>query len=123
MSSPEDSSSSNEDEGDPPNEAAPVPVAMKRRRLTVQQKMYLIQTMARLIQQEGMCRVEACRDVNIHHSMHLKWIKQAQTMIEHKRMNSRARSIHAGCIDCLAEYTEELLSFIFELREKGMGVT
>jgi hypothetical protein len=44
-------------------------------------------------------------------------------MIERKRMNVRARSTHAGRIGCLAEYSEELLSFIFELREKGMGVT
>ena len=86
--------------------------------------MSLIRTVARLMHQEGMCRVEACRrDVNIHPSMHLRWMKQAQTMIERKRMNVRARSTHAGCIGCLAEYSEELLSFIFESREKGMGVT
>ena len=89
----------------------------------MQQKINLIRTVVRLIQQEGMCRVEACRDVNIHPSMRLRWIKRAQTMIERKRMNVRARSIHAGCIGCMSEYTEELLSFIFELREKGMGVT
>ena len=90
----------------------------------MQQKMNLIRTVTRLMQQEGMCHVEACRDVNIHpSSMHLKWMKHAQTMIERKRMNVRARSTHVGCIGCLAKYTEELLSFIFELREKGMGVT
>ena len=50
-------------------------------------------------------------------------MKHAQTMIELKRMNVRARCTHAGHIGCLVEYTEELLSFIFELREKGMGVT
>ena len=38
-------------------------------------------------------------------------------------MNVRARSTHAGCIGCLPKYTEELLSFIIKLREKGMGVT
>jgi hypothetical protein len=53
--------------------------------------------------------------LNIHPFMHLKWMKQAQTMIENKRMNVRARSTHAGCIVCLAEVAEELLSFIFEL--------
>ena len=60
--------------------------------------------------------------MNIHPSMHLRWMKQAQTMIERKRMNVRARSTHAGHIGCLAEFTEVLLSFIFELQEKGMGV-
>ena len=120
MSSSDDSSSSDDDEGGPQNEAAPVPVVMRRRRFSVQQKMNLIRTVTRLMQQEGMCHVEACRDVNIHPSTHLKWMKHAQTMIERKRMNVRARSTHAGCIGCLAEYTEELLPFIFELREKGM---
>ena len=43
-----------------------------------------------------MCCVEACGDMlNIQPSMHLRWMKQAQTMIdERKRMNVRARSIH-----------------------------
>ena len=84
----------------------------------MQQKMNLIRTVARLMQQEGMCCVEACRDVNIHPSMHLKWMKHAQTMIERKRMNVRARSTHAGCIGCLAEYTEELLPFISNCEKK-----
>ena len=123
-SSSDNSSSSNDDEGGPPNKAVPVAVVMGRRRFSMQQRMNLIWTVARLMQQEGMCRVEACRDVNIHpSSMHLKWMKHAQTMIERKRMNVRARSTHVGCIGCLAKYTEELLSFIFKLREKGMGVT
>ena len=95
MSLSDNSSSSNDDEGGPPNEAAPVPVVMRRRRFSVQQKMNLIRTVARLMQQEGMCCVEACRDVNIHPSMHLKWMKHAQTMIERKRMNVRARSMYS----------------------------
>ena len=87
---------SSNDEGDPPNEAGHETVVLKRRRHSVEQKMSLIRTVARLMQQKGMCRVEACRDVNIHPSMHLTWMKQAQTMIERKRMNVRARSTHAG---------------------------
>jgi hypothetical protein len=86
--------------------------------------MNIIRTVAHLMQQQGMCRMEACRDVNIHPPfMHLKWMKQAQTIIERKRMNVRARSTYVGRIGCLAEHTEEWLSFIFELREKGMVVT
>ena len=103
-SSNNSSSSSDDDDGVPPNEPAPIPVMMRRRRFSVQQKINLIRTVARLMQQEGMCRVEACRDVNIHPSMHISWIKQAQTMIEHKRMNVRAKSTHADrSIGCLAK--------------------
>ena len=76
MSLSDADSSSSYDEGGPPNEAAPVPVVMRRRRFSVQQKMNLIRTVARLMQQEGMCCVEACRDVNIHPSMHLKWMPE-----------------------------------------------
>ena len=72
MSLSDDSSSSDDDEGSPPNEAvAAVPVAMKRRRFSVQQKINLIRTVACLMQQEGMCCMEACRDVNIHPSMQM----------------------------------------------------
>jgi transposase-like protein len=75
---------SSDEKGDPPNEVPPneaglVAVVLKRRRYSVQQKMSLIRTVARLMQQEGMCRVETCRDVNINPSMHLRWMKQAQT--------------------------------------------
>ena len=31
--------------------------------------------------------------------------------------------MHSGRIHCLVEHTEALLAFIFELREKGMGIT
>jgi Transposase len=105
MSSSDNSSSSDKnDEGVPPNKPAPIPVVMRRRRFTVQQKMNIIQTVTHLIhQQEGMCFVEACRDMNIHPSMHLRWIKQAPALIERKRMNVRARSTYAGRIGCLAE--------------------
>jgi Transposase len=120
MSSSDNNSSSNNYEGVPPNKVppnkpVPVPVVMRRRRYTVQQKRSIIWTVAYLNQQKGMCHVEVCRDMNIHPSMHLRWMKQAQTVIECKRMNMRARSTHAGCIDCLSEYAEALLSFIFEL--------
>jgi hypothetical protein len=50
----------------PTDKAGLVAVVPKRRRYSVQQKMSLIRTVVRLMAQEGMCCVEACRDVNIH---------------------------------------------------------
>jgi hypothetical protein len=86
--------------------------------------MGIIRTVAaRLMKQEGMTRCEACRDANVHPTMHLLWTKQAEVMMEQKKHNIRARSLHSGRTHCLlAEHTEALLAFIFELREKGMGV-
>ena len=86
--------------------------------------MGIIRTVARFMEHEGMTRCEVCRDVNVHPTMHLLWTKQAEAMMEQKKHNIRARSLHSGRTHCLlAEHTEALLAFIFELREKGMGVT
>ncbi len=58
-----------------------------------------------------------------HPTIHLLWTKQDEAMMEQKKHNIRARSVHSGCTHCLAKHTEALLAFIFELQEKGMGVT
>ncbi|KAI2514125.1 Pogo transposable element with KRAB domain [Fragilaria crotonensis] len=121
-SSSEDDSSSNNDDGVPSN-VPPASSVKTRRRFSIQQKMGIIRTVSRLMEQEGMTRCEACRSVNIHPTMHLLWTKQADTMMELKKRNIRAKSTHSGRMHCLAEHTEDLLAFIFELREKGMGVT
>ena len=62
-----------DDEGDPPNKVPPneaghETVVLKQRRYSVQQKMSLIRTVARLMQQEGMCRVVFFSpNVNLNH--------------------------------------------------------
>jgi hypothetical protein len=121
-SSSEDDSSSDNDDGVPSN-VPPAASVKTRRRFSIQQKMGIIRTMAHLMEQEGMTRCEACRSVNIHPTMHLLWTKQADTMMELKKRNIRAKSTHSGCMHCLAEHTEDLLAFIFALREQKMGVT
>jgi hypothetical protein len=121
MSSSSDDSSSDNDDRVPSND--PPASVKRRRRSSVQQKMEIICTAARLMEQEGMTCCKAYRDVNVHPTMHLLWSKQAEAMMKQKKHNIRARSMHLGRIHCLAEHTEEtLLAFIFELREKGMGV-
>ena len=122
MSSSSDNSSSDNDDGVPPNNP-PTLEKRRRRRFSVQQKMGIIRTVARLMAQEGMTRCEACRDLNIHPTMHLLWSKQAGAIMEKKKNNFKAKRTHSGRIHCLAEHTEDLLAFIFELREKGKGVT
>jgi transposase-like protein len=122
MSSSSDDNSSDNDERVLPSNDPPA-LVKRRRRYSVQQKMGIIRTVARLVEQEGMSCCEACRDVNIHPTMHLLWIKQAEEMMERKKNNIKAKSMHSGRMHCLAEHKEDLLAFIFELREKGMGVT
>ncbi|KAI2512380.1 hypothetical protein MHU86_2042 [Fragilaria crotonensis] len=122
MSSSSDDSSSDNNDGVPSN--VPPASVKTRRRFSIQQKMGIIRTVARLMEQEGMTCCEACRSVNIHPTMHLLWTKQADTMMELKKRNIRAKSTHSGRMHCLAEHAEDLLAFIFELRGKGMlGVT
>ena len=62
----------------------------------LQQKMGLMRTVARLMEQEAMTRCEACRDVNIRPSMHLIWTKQAEAMMDLKKTTIRAKSLHSG---------------------------
>jgi hypothetical protein len=80
-SSSEDSSGNNHDRV-PSND---LPASVKRRRrFSVQQKLGIICIVAHLMEQEGITRCEARRDVNIHPTMHLLWTKQAEAMMEQK---------------------------------------
>ena len=55
--------------------------------------------------------------------MHWAWKKNIGAMLEAKKNNIKAKCIHHGKDSCLKEHTEELLRFIFELREQGMAVS
>ena len=85
----------------------------------VEQKIGIICTVARLMEHEGM---KACRDQRSPYYASFMdqtgWSKDGA-----EENNIRARSMHSGRIHCLVEHTEALLAFIFELREKGMGIT
>ncbi|KAI2504168.1 hypothetical protein MHU86_10282 [Fragilaria crotonensis] len=94
-----------------------------RRRFTIQEKASIIRTVARLMEQHGMTRREACEDLNINPGMHWAWTKSIDAMLEVKKNNIKAKCIHRGKDSCLTQHKQELLQFIFELREQGMAVS
>jgi hypothetical protein len=58
---------------------------------------------------------------SIHHKQYLTWSGQIASMIEAK--NTKAKSSCSGREPFLKVIEADLLRFIFELREQGMGVT
>ena len=109
-----------DDDGEPINKEA---CRKGRRRFTIQEKAAIIRTVERLMQQHGMTRREACEDLNISSGMHWAWKQKIDAMIEAKKNNIKAKCIHRGKDSCLTEHKQELLQFIFELREQGMAVS
>jgi hypothetical protein len=66
---------------------------------------------------------EACEDLDITSGMHWVWKKSIDAMLEAKKNNIKAKSIHSGRESCLTQNKQELLQFIVEHRDKGMVVT
>lgn len=93
----------------------------KRRRFSIQEKVSIVRTVRRLMQNDGMSRREACVDVNIHHTMHSAWMRQLKAMMDTRNIKSKA--LCPGRTSSLASHKNELLRFIFELREQGMAVS
>ncbi|KAI2489412.1 Pogo transposable element with KRAB domain [Fragilaria crotonensis] len=95
-----------------------------QRRFTIQEKASIILTVARLMEQHGMTLREACEDLNINSGMHWAWTKSIDAMLEEvKKNNIKAKCIDRGKDSCLTQHKQELLQFIFELREQGMAVS
>ncbi|KAI2490353.1 DNA binding protein [Fragilaria crotonensis] len=113
-------SDSEDDNGEPVNKGA---YRKGRRRFTIQEKAAIIRTVERLMQQHGMTRREACEDLNITSGMHWAWKQKIDAMLETKKNNIKAKCIHRGKDSCLTAHKQELLQFIFELREQGMAVS
>jgi hypothetical protein len=63
---------------------------------------------------------QACADVNIHHKQYLSW-KREYSSIENAQ-NPKAKSRSAGHDSILKPIEQDLLRYIFELREQGIGV-
>jgi hypothetical protein len=93
----------------------------KRRRFTMQEKMSFIRAIRRNVDTCQVSITMACMDANIHHKLYLSWTKQIVTMSDAK--NLKAKSHCAGRESMRKGNEAELLRFIFELREQGMGVT
>ena len=106
----------------PPPPAPPPPPSAKRRRYSVLEKLAIVRNVQRKMIDLGMSQRAACEAVNIHHTMYGVWARKTQEM-KHAR-NNRARSLCAGPPSpILQPIQDELLRFIFELREQGMSVS
>ena len=77
-----------------------------------------------VIQQEvdkGLSLREASKSINISHKQILDWKKEVGKM--KSKNNQHAKSLGDGVTSFLSPYTDNLLSFIFEMRETGMAVS
>ncbi len=93
----------------------------KRRRFTLQEKMCLVRSIRRKIEADQVSICKACDFVNVHMKQYLAWSKEFNAMKDAK--NIKAKSLCAGRSSILKPIQEQLLRFIFELREQGMGVS
>jgi DDE superfamily endonuclease len=96
-------------------------VTKKRRRFSLQDKMCLVRSIQRKIETERVSIRMACNTANIHHKQYLTWKKEFNVMRDVR--NSKAKSICTGRSSILKPFEQDLLKFIFELREQGMGVS
>ena len=92
----------------------------KRRRFTLQERLMYLWVIRRKVD-IGLSLREASKSINISHNQILNWKKQVQKM---KSKNyQHAKSLGDGVTSFLSPYTDDLLSFIFEMRETGMAVS
>ena len=92
----------------------------KRRRFTLQEKLMYLWVIRQKVD-KGLSLQEASKLINISHKKILDWKKQAGKM--KSKNNQHAKSLGDGVTSFLSLYTDNLLSFIFEMRETGMAVS
>ena len=92
----------------------------KRRRFTLQEKLMYLQVVWQKVD-KGLSLQEASKSINISHQQILNWKKQAEKM--KSKNNQHAKSLGDGVTSFLSQYTDSLLSFIFDMRETGMAVS
>ena len=92
-------------------------ITEKRRQFTLQVYLWVIHQKV----DTGFSLQEASKSINISNKQILEWKEQAATMTN--RNNQQAKSLGDGVTSFLSPYTDNLLSFIFEMREAGMAVS
>ena len=70
---------------------------------------------------KGLSLWEATKSINISHKQILNWKQQLGKM--KNKNNQHAKSLGDGVTSFHSPYTDNLLSFIFEMRETGMAVS
>ena len=91
----------------------------KRRWFTHQEKLMYLWVIRQKVD-KGLSLQEASKLINISHKQILDWKKQVGKM--KSKNNQHAKSLGDGVTSFLSPYTDNLLSFIFEMRETGMAV-
>ena len=92
----------------------------KRRWLTLQEKLMYLWVIHQKVD-KGLSLWEASKLINISHKQILDWKKQVGKM--KNKNNQHAKSLGDGVTSYLSLYTDNLLSFIFKMRETGMAVS
>jgi hypothetical protein len=68
----------------------------KRKRYSVQEKLFLVRTIRRRIEYDEITLRKACSDANIHHKQFLSWSKNIKSIEEAKKKNTKAKSLCSG---------------------------
>ena len=89
----------------------------KRRRFTLQEKLMYLWVIQWKVD-KGLSLREVSKSINISHKQILHWIKQAGKL--KSKNNQHAKSLGDGVTSFLSPYTDNLLPYIFEIRETEM---
>ena len=92
----------------------------KRRQFTLQERLMYLWVIRWKVDKD-LSLWEASKLINISHKQILDWKRQVGKM--KNKNNQHVKSLGDGVTSFLSPYTDNLLSFIFEMRETGMAVS
>ena len=92
----------------------------KRRRFANSERLAIVRNVRRRVEAGESIR-GACRALNIIPKQYREWSRTSLAVMEHS--NSNAKSIAKGPTSVLTPIEDDLLKFIFELREQGFAVS
>ena len=93
---------------------------IRRRRFTISDRLAIVRNIGRRIRAGESIR-SACRALNIIPKQYREWSTSTEAFMGHGNPNARSTAIGAESV--LKPIEEELLRFIFELREQGIAVS
>ena len=94
----------------------------RRKRYSVKEKLFIVEEVNKKIE-EGTNLSQAVKCFQIYRIQYYRWKENLAKLNEFKQINIKAKSTYPGRVPLLQQYQNDLLKFVFELREKGMGVT
>ena len=94
------------------------PEKKKRRRWSNQEKLRIVRSIKRRIA-AGKSQGKACEEMNIDPKQYRTWVHATTAMA---KSNPKAMSLCDGKPSILQPISDDLLKFVFELREQGMAV-